>query len=108
MQKDVVMKRVYICAPYTGDIEANKKRAKRFARLAVELGYIPFVPHLHYENFMSETLERDHIMAFCIEEVKRSDEVWQCSEHKSPGMMTELGIVKGHGIKTVKMWVVEK
>ena len=42
---------VYICSPYSGNIENNIKSARRYSRFAVEMGYIPFTPHLLYPHF---------------------------------------------------------
>lgn len=37
---------VYICAPFSGDIEANKKKAAEFAEYAYRNGCIPLTAHL--------------------------------------------------------------
>jgi len=35
------MKRVFICSPCRGDVEANVARARRMCRLATGLGFLP-------------------------------------------------------------------
>ena len=45
---------VYICSPYAGNIEATAA-AQRYSRHAVDIGYIPIVPHLLFPQFMNDT-----------------------------------------------------
>ena len=35
---------VYICSPFSGDVEGNVKSAQDYSRYAVERGYIPIAP----------------------------------------------------------------
>ena len=37
---------VYICAPYSGNKERNKKKAVHYAEFAYKNGAIPVTPHL--------------------------------------------------------------
>lgn len=37
---------VYICAPYSGDIEQNIARATKYAKRIYKHGMIPITPHL--------------------------------------------------------------
>lgn len=37
---------VYICSPFSGDMEGNQEKAARYCRFAVDSGYIPIAPHL--------------------------------------------------------------
>ena len=41
---------VYICSPYSGDVDANTAAARRYSRFAVEQGYIPIAPHLLFHG----------------------------------------------------------
>lgn len=45
---------VYICSPYSGDTEANIKKAKDFCRYALDQGQIPLAPHLMFPQFMKD------------------------------------------------------
>ena len=45
---------VYICSPYSGDIERNTEMAKRYSRYAVDEGVIPITPHLMFPLYMTE------------------------------------------------------
>ena len=35
---------VYVCSPYSGDINTNTEAARRYCRFAVDKGYIPVAP----------------------------------------------------------------
>lgn len=39
---------VYVCSPYSGDVETNVAAARRYCRFAVDKGFIPIAPHLLY------------------------------------------------------------
>lgn len=45
---------VYICSPFSGDVEGNTERARRFCRFVLEHGQIPLAPHLMFPQFMSD------------------------------------------------------
>jgi hypothetical protein len=50
---------VYICSPYSGDVEANVAAARRYSRFAVDKGFIPIAPHLLYPQFLNDDDERN-------------------------------------------------
>lgn len=50
---------VYICSPYSGNVENNIKSARRYSRFAVEMGFIPFTPHLLYPQFLDDNNPAD-------------------------------------------------
>ena len=43
---------VYICSPFSGDVETNVANARRYSRFAVDKGYIPIAPHLLFPQFI--------------------------------------------------------
>jgi hypothetical protein len=45
---------VYICSPYSGDVEGNVDAARRYSRFAVDKGYIPIAPHLLFPQFLDD------------------------------------------------------
>lgn len=45
---------VYICSPYSGDVEVNIANARRYCRFAVDAGYIPIAPHLLFPQFLND------------------------------------------------------
>ena len=57
---------VYICAPFSGDIEANKKKATAFAEHAYQNGCIPVTPHLLFPFMNDESKQvRVYIIIAC-------------------------------------------
>ena len=83
---------VYICSPYSGNIENNIKSARRYSRFAVELGYIPFTPHLLYPQFLDDgnPAERSLGLFFGNVLMDKCAEVWVFGSHISPGMNAEI------------------
>ena len=43
---------VYVCSPYSGDVEKNTARARSFCWCAVVKRAIPVAPHLLFPQFM--------------------------------------------------------
>ena len=49
------MKRIFICSPYSGDVETNIEIAKTMCLMAIADGHNPFAPHLMYPGFLDDT-----------------------------------------------------
>jgi hypothetical protein len=83
---------VYICSPYSGNIENNIKSARRYSRFAVEMGYIPFTPHLLYPQFLDDDnpAERSLGLFFGNVLMAKCAEVWVFGSYISPGMNAEI------------------
>ena len=45
---------VYICSPFTGDVNGNVAAAQHYSRFAVDKGYIPVAPHLLFPQFLDD------------------------------------------------------
>lgn len=82
---------VYICAPFSGDIEANKKKATAFAEYAYQNGYIPVTPHLLFP-FMNDESKQERELALHMDLVLmgKCQEVWILSERITAGMSVEI------------------
>ena len=83
---------VYICSPYSGDVEVNIANARRYCRFAVDAAYIPIAPHFLFPQFLndSDRLERmlglhcgNALMSKCVE-------VWVFGKTISNGMAEEI------------------
>ena len=87
---------VYICSPFSGDIETNTTNAKRFCRFAVDSNAIPLAPHLHYPPFLREDdpAERELGLFFGIVLLGKCDELWAFGETVSVGMKAEIDKAK--------------
>lgn len=82
---------VYICAPYSGDMEENTKRAAAFAKYAYDKGNIPLTAHLLFP-FMDDTNEEDRRTAIFMDIVLmgKCQEVWVLGNEITRGMRIEI------------------
>lgn len=87
---------VYICSPYSGDIDANTKTARYYSRFAVDRGYIPIAPHLLFTQFLddSEPGERELGLFFGNVLMSKCAEVWVFGDYISSGMNAEINRAK--------------
>ena len=74
----------YICCPYSGDVEANTKVARRYARFAAEQGRAPLAVTLMLPQFVDEATKREL--------------VWVCGDRISEGMRSEIKSAQHKGI----------
>ena len=83
---------VYICSPYSGDVEANVAAARRYSRFAVDKGYIPIAPHLLYPQFLNDDDERERELGLFFGNALMSKcaEVWVFGSRISAGMEAEI------------------
>lgn len=88
---------VYICSPYSGDIEYNANNARIYSRFAVAKGAIPIAPHLLFPQFMSEEYERGLALFMGIVLMGKCKEVWVFGNKISDGMAAEIAKAKKMG-----------
>ena len=83
---------VYISSPYRGDTEKNTENARRFSRLAVEMGYIPYAPHLLHPQYMNDAdeKERNKGLYMGLVMLDKCAEVWVFGERITEGMRGEI------------------
>lgn len=89
---------VYICSPYSGDVERNTKNARKYCRYAVDQGCIPLAPHLLFPQFLSEETERELALSMDLKLLRVCGELWVCGGRISSGMRRELDCAKASGI----------
>ena len=82
---------VYICAPFSGNIEGNKKKAAEFAHYAYKQGCIPITPHLLFP-FMNDESKQERELALHMDLILmgKCQEVWVLSERITAGMSAEI------------------
>jgi hypothetical protein len=92
---------VYICSPYSGDVEANVAAARRYSRFAVDKGFIPIAPHLLYPQFLNDDDERERELGLFFGNALMSKcaEVWVFGSRISAGMETEIKRAKWKGYR---------
>lgn len=81
---------VYVCSPYSGDIEANVRKARRYCRYAADHGCIPLDPHLLLPQFLDEKTERDLALFMGIALLSKCAELWVFGDIISDGMQKEI------------------
>jgi hypothetical protein len=83
---------VYICSPYSGNVENNIKSARRYSRFAVDMGYIPITPHLLYPQFLDDNNPAERSLGLLFGNVLMSKcaEVWVFGSYISSGMNAEI------------------
>lgn len=84
---------VYICSAYSGDVEGNVAKARKYSRYAVDEGAIPIAPHLLLPQFMEEETERDLAMFMDIAILSKCRELWVFGE-PTAGMEKEIAYAK--------------
>lgn len=94
---------VYICSPYSGDVEANVELARRFCRVAVQRRTIPVAPHLLFPQFMDDAVPGERELALFMNRIvlSRMDAIWVYADRISTGMRQEIewAYVQGTPIK---------
>lgn len=83
---------VYICSPYSGDVESNVELAREFSAFAVSQRVIPLTPHLLYPQFMNDNDpdERELAMFFNRILLTKCEEIWVYTGSVSRGMRAEI------------------
>lgn len=87
-------KLVYICSPYSGDVEENVKRAQNMCQKAIDAGGNPLAPHLYYPQFLNDDCpdERELGLNLGIQLIKKCDVVYVAVTEKglTAGMKAEI------------------
>lgn len=91
---------VYVCSALKGDIKNNKKKAAIYSRKVMELGYIPYTPHLMFTYFINEDIreEREHALQMGLEMLPYCNELWIFGYRITEGMAAEIRRARQLGI----------
>lgn len=90
---------VYICSPFSGDVERNTFKAREYSRYAIQRGCIPLAPHLLFPQFMSEETERELAMQMDLILLTKCDELWVFGDKVTNGMAAEINKAERKHIK---------
>lgn len=87
---------IYVCSPFSGDIEGNTERTRQFCRFALEHGQIPLAPHLMFPQFVNDEdpEERDLALFMDIVLQGKCQELWVLGDVISEGMSVEIETAK--------------
>ncbi|MCP1638587.1 hypothetical protein J2T50_000280 [Streptococcus gallinaceus] len=84
---------VYICAPFSGDVEVNIKNAVKLAELAYQKGCIPLTPHLLFPFMDDENKKhRKDAMFMDIILLGKCQELWVLGDEITQGMEKEIQV----------------
>lgn len=81
---------VYVCSPYSGNIDRNAANARMYSRFAVLKNTIPFAPHLLLPQYISEKHERSLAMLMNKVFLSKCDELWVFGSSVTSGMSEEI------------------
>lgn len=86
---------VYICAPFSGEVEKNTIKAIQYAEFAYQQGCIPVTPHVQFP-FLDDTNEEHRKSALFMDIILlgKCQEVWVFGSNISSGMREELKVAK--------------
>lgn len=87
---------VYICSPYSGNVNRNIEMARKYCRFAVDKHYLPIAPHLLFTQFMDDTIPEERETAIFMNFVIMSKcaEMWVFGNVISAGMQSEINRAK--------------
>lgn len=88
---------IYICSPFSGDVDGNTVRAREYSRFAVDKGAIPIAPHLLLPQFMKEETERELAMFMDIAILSKCKELWVFGK-PTAGMQCEIAYAERKGM----------
>ena len=99
MNMDHGMPLVYVCSPYSGDVQKNTEKAKWYSRFAAERGAVPLAPHLLFPQFISEDAEREWALCLGLALLARCDAVYVFGSALSDGMKAEIEAAERMGME---------
>ena len=87
---------VYVCSPFSGDVEYNTEQARKYSRFAFENQTIPIAPHLLFPQFLDDTnpKEREAAMHFDYVLLGKCKEIWVFGGIITKGMEQEIRVAK--------------
>lgn len=92
---------VYICSPYSGNVNHNIEMARKYSRFAVDKHYLPIAPHLLFTQFMNDEIPEERETAIFMNFVLMSKcaELWVFGNVISAGMQSEINRAKRKNMK---------
>ena len=92
---------VYICSPFSGNVNRNIEMARKYSRFAVDKHYLPIAPHLLFTQFMNDEISEERETAIFMKFVLMSKcaEIWVFGDVISKGMQSEINRAKRKNMK---------
>ena len=92
---------VYICSPYSGEVERNLEMARKLSRFAVDQHCLPITPHIYFTQFMNDEIpdERETALFMNLVLMSKCAELWVFGDVISKGMKAEIDRAKRKHMK---------
>lgn len=92
---------VYICSPYSGEVERNLEMARKYSRFAVDQHCLPITPHIYFTQFMDDSIpdERETALFMNLVLMSKCAELWVFGDVISKGMKAEIDRAKRKHMK---------
>ena len=92
---------VYICSPYSGNVELNIANARRYCKFAVENKAVPIAPHLLFPQFMNDNDVSECETAMFMNKIliSKCAELWVFGDQITAGMAVEIEKAKQRDMK---------
>lgn len=87
-----MMKTVFICSPYSGDVALNVKILHMWIRKAIDANYAPYAPHAYLPQVLddNDALQRTQGISAGLAFLELCDEMWVIGDRVSSGMQREI------------------
>ena len=88
--------KIFICSPYQGNIEENKKKAAYYAKIVAKAGNVPVAPHIYFPTFLDEKNPNERMTGIAMghELMDMCDELYVFGFDITEGMKFELDHAK--------------
>lgn len=50
---------IYVCSPYSGQVELNVAKASNYSKYVVDAGHTPIAPHLLFPQFLNDDIPEE-------------------------------------------------
>ena len=83
---------IYVCSPYSGQVELNVAKARSYSKYVVDAGHTPIAPHLLFPQFLNDDIpeERNLAIQMNMEILKKCNRLWVFGKSFSEGMKEEI------------------
>ena len=99
-----MMRKVYVCAPLSGNVESNLKKVRTYTEYALRCGTAPVVPHFYAECLDdNDPKDREIGLAAGLSLLWFCDELWLFGDTVTDGMKNELQFCKNLNIRIRKI-----
>ncbi|CAI3254757.1 hypothetical protein CIRMBP1271_02095 [Enterococcus cecorum] len=91
---------IYVCSPYSGQVELNVAKASNYSKYVVDAGHTPIAPHLLFPQFLNDDIpeERNRAIQMNMEILKKCDQLWVFGKIFSEGMKEEINFASQYMI----------